>query len=170
MKCAFQPISPRVAAALLKTVCYWQQPLLSSHKALSSRLKKSLFFQTGLSHPSWWFSQAGLAWKCLHILTQTQGLGMKQGSSLPRQSLCAALWLLSWVQQQDQGFISLNVNNKKRGNAMLLFSVLGFPHSWGSDCVMLLFSMVDLSLKPVVYLKRATSREICLFSSIALSF
>lgn len=46
---------------------------------------------------------------------------------------------------------------------MLLFSVLGFPHSWGSDCVMLLFSMVDLSLKPVVYLKRATSREICLF-------
>lgn len=31
--------------------------------------------------------------------------------------------------------------------------------------LMLLFSMVDLSLKPVVSLKRATSREICFFFS-----
>lgn len=44
---------------------------------------------------------------------------------------------------------------------MFLFAVLDLSHPWGSDCVMLLFSMVDLSLKPVVSLKRATSREIC---------
>jgi len=50
-------------------------------------------------------------------------------------------------------------------NAIPLLVVLDLPHHWGSDKMMLLFSLVDISLKPVVSLERATSREICLFPS-----
>lgn len=46
-----------------------------------------------------------------------------------------------------------------------LLAVLDLPHHWGSDNTMLLFSIVNLSLKPVVSLRRGTSGEICLFSS-----